>query len=69
MQPTDSFYHCPACGRSYKSVSVPARCAVCGAEAGRTEPAQDTSAAAQTNADAQTDKFRLAADRAKGNFR
>ena len=63
MEAADSVYKCAACGRSYKSASTPERCAVCGADGAPPQPDPERSA------DGQTDKFRLAADRAKGNFR
>lgn len=64
MESTQGYYKCTACGRSYKSEATPEKCAVCGAASGgREQPSS------QSNADASTAKFRLAADRAKGNFR
>jgi hypothetical protein len=59
MEP-EGFYRCPACGRCYKSEGTPETCAVCGAEGGVPKPDQ--------NAALVTDKFRLAAKRAKGLF-
>lgn len=63
METAEGFYKCPDCGRSYKSISTPDKCAVCGADSGgRVRPGEDRNAASVT------DKFRLAASRAKGNF-
>ena len=59
MEP-DGFYRCPACGRCYKWTGTPDKCAVCGASGNSTKH--------DKNADALTDKFKLAVSRAKGNF-
>ncbi len=59
MEP-EGFYRCPACGRSYKCTGMPDKCAVCGANGAAAEP--------DKNAALLTDKFKLAASRAKGNF-
>ena len=64
MQTPQGYYECAACGRRYQSVTIPEKCAVCGAgSGGKTGPASGR------NAESITDKFRLAAERAKGNFR
>ena len=60
MEPANTVYKCPACGRSYKSESTPEICAVCGAASGERPP--------EKNAESLTDKFKLMAERAKGNF-
>ena len=59
MEP-DGFYRCPACGRCYKWTGTPDKCAVCGANSGSPEP--------DKNSALLTDKFKLAVNRAKGNF-
>jgi hypothetical protein len=59
----DGYYECGACGRRYKSTTIPDKCAVCGAASGgrpRRAVARDI--------EPLTDKFRLAVRRAKGNF-
>jgi hypothetical protein len=60
MEPAEAYYACAACGRSYRSTSTPDKCAVCGADSRAPQP--------EKNAAAMTDKFKLAAERAKGNF-
>ena len=56
----DGCYECAACGRRYRSATIPLKCAVCGAgsSAPRSEPRRE--------AWPTTEKFRLAVERAKG---
>jgi len=63
MEMPEGFYRCAACERVYKSVSTPTKCAVCGAGSSVQPPA------AGPGAEPMTDKFLLAVQRAKGNFR
>jgi len=63
MPTREGYYECAACGRCYKSTTIPGKCAVCGAERGG-EPRREP----RRSVEAPTEKFRLAAERAKGNF-
>jgi len=60
MEQLDGIYRCPVCRRSYKCTSTPDKCAVCGADGRAARPEDPVMAT--------TDKFKLAAERAKGNF-
>ena len=59
----EGFYRCPACERTYLSATTPEKCAVCGARS--SDPKR---AAEDSSSDSVTDKFKLAASRAKGFF-
>ena len=63
-QTPQGYYECAACGRRYRSSTIPDRCAMCGAAS-----AGKPRAAAGRNVEPITEKFRLAVERAKGNFR
>lgn len=62
VEPATDQFECPSCGHKYEIVTIPMACPVCaaGAIAPKTE--------AENKADTLNAKFRLAANRAKGNF-
>lgn len=62
MEMVKDFFECPSCGHKHEIVTIPTTCPACG---GGSRPLK-------TEAEIKTEslhaKFRLAADRAKGNF-
>ena len=62
VQPATDQFECPSCGHKYEIVTIPTACPACGA--GAAPPKTE----AENKADTLSAKFRLAANRAKGNF-
>jgi Zn finger protein HypA/HybF involved in hydrogenase expression len=56
-------FECPACGHKHEIVAIPSTCPACGG--GAVMPVKTE---AQIKTEALNAKFRLAANRAKGNF-
>ncbi len=64
MESAELEFECGNCGHKHKIVSIPTSCPACGSGSSAKPPESE----AEKQARSRDAKFRVAADRAKGNF-